>query len=164
MVLDRLAQSWGIAFRSVSRWSSELAESNSVFLCKPFTYMNLSGQAVGAICHYYKIPAERVLVVSDDTALPLGKLRLRLGGSAGGHNGLDSIIDHLRTNEFPRLRIGIGATAPQEGLTNHVLGRFSPAEVVELNPMLARAVDAIEYAQKNSAQAAMNLYNQSITT
>jgi PTH1 family peptidyl-tRNA hydrolase len=125
--------------------------------------MNLSGESTGALSHFYKIEPARVLVVLDDMALPLGRLRLRESGSAGGHNGLASIIEHLGTPAIPRLRVGIGAAQPGSA-TGHVLGRFASAERAALDESLARATEAIEFAQSQGFAAAMNRYNQNPTT
>jgi len=127
-------------------------------LCKPLSFMNLSGQPVAALSHFYKVEPEQILVVLDDVALPLGKLRLRKNGSAGGHNGLQSILDHLGTREVARLRVGIGA-ANERTLTGHVLGRFSLGERELLEASLEKAVQSINYAQMNGLQAAMNQFN-----
>lgn len=120
--------------------------------------MNLSGQPVAALSRFYKVEPEQILVVLDDVALPLGKLRLRQNGSAGGHNGLQSILDHLGTREVARLRVGIGA-ANERTMTGHVLGRFSPRERELLETSLNRAVETINYAQTNGLNAAMNQFN-----
>ena len=158
MVLDRLAARAGAAFRAEKKWQAIVAPTGNGWLCKPQTYMNLSGESVSALGHFYKIEPSQVLVVLDDLALPLGRLRLREKGSAGGHNGLQSVITHLGTNEVPRLRIGIGAAAGEA--TGHVLGRFSPDERPVLDEALNRAADAIEFAQSHDFPAAMNRYNQ----
>lgn len=129
-----------------------------VLLCKPTSYMNLSGEPVSALARYYKIEPSEILVVLDDVALPLGKLRLRSGGSAGGHNGLKSIIAHLGTTEIARVRIGIGGAAGSE-LSDHVLGRFSSEEMPVLNQSLDRAIEAIDFAQTRGMEAAMNQFN-----
>jgi PTH1 family peptidyl-tRNA hydrolase len=163
MVLDRLAAGAGASFRLEKKWQAEVAALGDVWLCKPQTYMNLSGASAGALGHFYKIEPARVLVVLDDMALPLGRLRLRESGSAGGHNGLTSIIEHFGTNAIPRLRVGIGAAEPGAA-TGHVLGRFAPAERPAVHDALSRAVEAIEFAQTQGLAAAMNRYNQNPTT
>jgi peptidyl-tRNA hydrolase, PTH1 family len=163
MVLDRLAASAKASFRLEKKWQAEVAALGDVWLCKPQTYMNLSGESTGALSHFYKIEPARVLVVLDDMALPLGRLRLRESGSAGGHNGLASIIEHLGTPAIPRLRVGIGAAQPGSA-TGHVLGRFASAERAALDESLARATEAIEFAQSQGFAAAMNRYNQNPTT
>ena len=109
MILDRLAARERAEFRTEKHWQAEVARTGDTLLCKPLTYMNLSGEAARAIGQFYKIEPAQTLVVLDDMALPLGKLRLRESGSAGGHNGLQSLIDCLGTQAIPRLRVGIGA-------------------------------------------------------
>jgi PTH1 family peptidyl-tRNA hydrolase len=158
MIVDRLAAKSQADWRSEKGWQSELVRAGGSWLCKPQTFMNLSGQAVSRIATFYKIPSESILVVLDDLALPLGKLRFRTSGSAGGHNGLQSIIDHLGTSEVSRLRVGIGAAEPQ-GAVDHVLGRFRPEEREVLTETLDRALAAVECAQANGLQAAMNSFN-----
>jgi PTH1 family peptidyl-tRNA hydrolase len=158
MILDRLAAKAGVEFKREKAWKADLARDGGVHLCKPMTYMNLSGEAVRATADFYKVAPEEVLVILDDMALPLGKLRLRPGGSAGGHNGLDSVIAHLGTKEVPRLRIGIGGAEPG-GAIGHVLGRFAPAEQEVFEESLGRAVEAIETAQRTGLEAAMNAFN-----
>jgi PTH1 family peptidyl-tRNA hydrolase len=120
--------------------------------------MNLSGEVLRSVSDFHRVSAAEVLVVLDDMALPLGRLRLRAGGSAGGHNGLKSIIQHLGTLEVPRLRIGIGSAAAGAAV-GHVLGRFSDEEAAPLESALGRAVDAIACVQERGLETAMNLYN-----
>lgn len=161
MVLDRIAASAGASFRADKKWQAQVAVTGDVWLCKPQTYMNLSGESVSALGHFYKIEPSQVLVVLDDMALPLGRLRLRESGSAGGHNGLQSVLEHLGTQAIPRLRVGIGAAAGEA--TGHVLGKFALAERPLLDEALTRATEAIAFAQKNGFAAAMNNYNQQTT-
>jgi len=158
MIADRLAAKERAEWRREKRWHADVAKVGHAWVLKPQTYMNLSGQAVAHLASFYKIPAEFVLVVLDDFALPLGKLRFRSSGSAGGHNGLQSVIDHLGTQAVPRLRVGIGAAQPQEAV-NHVLGRFQPEEREALAQTLDRAVAAVECAQANGISVAMNTFN-----
>jgi len=158
MIVDRLVAANGAAFRSEKKWDAEVAEIANLKLCKPMRYMNLSGGPVRAICDFYKIAPENVLVAYDDIALPLGKLRLRTRGSAGGHNGLQSVLDHLGTDAVPRLRIGIGA-AQNAGLVDHVLGRFSREEEAELENALQRAAEAIACVREHGYEVAMNQFN-----
>ena len=162
MVLDRLAARAGASFKAEKKWQAVVANVPTGWLCKPQTYMNLSGESVSALGHFYKIEPSQVLVVFDDMALPLGRLRLREKGSHGGHNGLRSVIAHLGTDVIPRLRIGIGGPAGEA--TGHVLGRFSPAEKPLLEDALTRAVEAVEFTQSHGFPAAMNRYNQNPST
>lgn len=162
MVLDRLAARAGAVFKAEKKWQALAVSTSLGWLCKPQTYMNLSGESVSALGHFYRIEPSQVLVVLDDMALPLGRLRLREKGSHGGHNGLRNIIDHLGTDVIPRLRVGIGAAAGEA--TGHVLGRFSPAERPLVDAAINRAADAVEHAQSHGFPAAMNLYNQNPST
>ena len=157
MLADRLAARERAPFRTEKSWQAEVARAGDLLLCKPLTYMNLSGQAVRPLAQFYKIDAAQMLIVLDDLALPLGKLRLRPDGSAGGHNGLKSIIEHCGTPAVPRLRIGIGA-APGEA-TGHVLGRFTLEENAALAQSLDRAVEAVDCLSTRGLEAAMNAFN-----
>ena len=131
-----------------------------VLLVKPQTYMNLSGEAVRPLADFYKIPPEHVLVVSDETALPPGRIRLRAGGSAGGHNGLKSIIQHLGTDAFPRLRLGVGAPPhPDYEMVDWVLGTFRGEDVKLMDTAAEKAADAIECCVRDGIDKAMSLYN-----
>lgn len=160
MILDLLAKKSGVPFRREAKWNAEIAScADGVLLCKPGSFMNLSGEPAAAVSRFYKIAPAETLAIFDDAALPLGRLRLRAGGSAGGHNGLQSLLNHLGAGEnVPRLRVGIGG-APGHAMASHVLGRFSKAEQPALAEVLARAVDAIEYAQARGLAAAMTQFN-----
>lgn len=127
---------------------------------KPTTYMNLSGEAVGEAARFYHIPPANVLVISDDVDLPLGKLRLRTGGSAGGHNGLKSIIQHLGTDQFPRIKIGVGGKPhPDYDMADWVLGRLQGEDRKVLDDAAERAAEAVECFLKDGPQKAMNQFN-----
>ena len=129
-------------------------------LMKPTTYMNLSGDAIAAAANFYKIPPEQVLVIYDDISLPPGKLRLRRKGSAGGHNGIKSIIAQLGTEEFPRIRVGVGAKPnPQYDLADWVLSKFSEEDMKALQPALEHAADAAKKIVSGDMNGAMNLYS-----
>lgn len=131
-----------------------------VLVMKPVTYMNLSGEAVRPAADFYKIPPERILVVSDDTALPAGRLRIRKGGSAGGHNGLKSIIQHLGTDQFPRLRVGVGEKPhPDYDMADWVLGRFTGEDRARMDQAVERAADAIECILKEGLDRGMSRFN-----
>lgn len=169
-LLDRLAAARGLTWRPEKKWQAEIARTadGRLVLAKPQTYMNLSGEAVRAIAAFHKFPPDAVLIAHDDVDLPLGRLRLRASGSAGGHNGLKSIIQHLGTDAFPRLKIGVGrageGAAPRRDMIDHVLGRFDPAEHETLEKTLATASDAVECALSSGLAAAMNRYNQNPET
>ena len=127
---------------------------------KPQTYMNLSGEAVREAAQFYKIPADRVLVIYDDISLPVGKLRVRPNGSAGGHNGIKNIIAHLGTQEFPRVKIGVGAPAGGgDEMVDFVLGAPSQAERKILAESFERAIGAAECIIQKGCQQAMNGFN-----
>ena len=130
-----------------------------VLLVKPQTYMNLSGEAVRPLADFYRIEPGHILVVSDEVALSPGRLRLRPGGSAGGHNGLKSIILHLGTEEFPRLRVGVGAPPhPDYDMADWVLGSFSGADGKLMAEAYEKAADAVECCLRDGIDQAMNRY------
>ncbi len=158
MVLDRLTADAQLPWDYSEKWGAAWAKTN-VILVKPATFMNRSGQPLAAIANFYKIAAEEILVVLDDLALPLGRLRLRAQGSSGGHNGLESIFEHFGTEAIPRLRIGIG-TAPSQGAIDYVLSRFFEEEQPMLNATIKRAAEAVKCAIDKGLFAAMNLFNQ----
>lgn len=133
----------------------------TVMLMKPQTYMNLSGEAVGQAARFYKIPADHVLVVSDDISLPIGGIRIRTKGSAGGHNGLKNIISVLGTEEFPRIRLGVGAPPhPDYEMMDWVLSAFKDQDAVDMADSVSRAADAVECFITKGPEKAMNLYSQ----
>ena len=167
--VDALARSWQIALSENRKFQGVFGEgrgpkADKIRLLKPLTYMNRSGQAIRAVTDWYKLPPESVLVIYDDMDLPLGKMRLRLSGSAGGHNGMKSAIAHLSTQNFPRLRIGIGrpqgtTSSDEPGAVSHVLGRFSSAETQLMSEVLQLVVECIELSLKQGVEKAMNRYN-----
>ena len=131
-----------------------------VLVMKPITYMNLSGEAVRQAADFYKIPPDHVLVVSDDTALALGRLRIRVKGSAGGHNGLKNIIQHLGTDQFPRLRVGVGEKPhPDYDMADWVLGRFVGEDKKTIDEAVKRAADAIECILAEGIDRGMGKFN-----
>jgi len=158
-VVDELARRWGVRLR---KWkaSADLAvvTNRELVLVEPKTFMNESGVAVSAVMAFYKIQPADVLIVVDEVQLPLGKLRLRWSGSAGGHNGLKSVIAHVGT-EFPRLRIGVERGHPESVLRNHVLSKFPPSERDVVERAVARAADAVETFVSEGLQVAMNRFN-----
>ena len=131
-----------------------------VLLMKPVTYMNLSGEAVGEAARFFKVPADHVLVISDDVALPVGKLRLRRSGSAGGHNGLKNIIQHLGTDQFPRVKVGVGGKPhPDYDMADWVLGKFQGEDRKAMDAAVKRAADAVECLLREGMDRAMSRYN-----
>ena len=131
-----------------------------VLVMKPVTYINLSGQAVGEAAHFYKISPDHVLVISDDVDLPLGKLRIRKGGSAGGHNGLKSIIQHLGTDQFPRLKVGVGGKPhPDYDMADWVLGKLQGEDKKIMDDAAVRAAQAVECLLSQGIDRAMNQFN-----
>lgn len=167
MALDRLADRLGVglgdeAARSVVGEGEVLVEGDApipVALAKPLTFMNRSGQAVAALLDRYDVEPDRLLVVYDDLALPLGSLRLRQRGSAGGHNGVRSVIDYLGSTEFPRLRIGVGDSFPPGGQVDFVLSPFDDAEREAVEAALNAAADAALTVVRDGLVAAMNRHN-----
>jgi PTH1 family peptidyl-tRNA hydrolase len=162
--VDALARTWQISWNENRRFQALFGEGrgpnpDKIRLLKPLTYMNRSGQAIRAAMDWYKLPPESVLVIYDDMDLPLGRLRLRLSGSAGGHNGMKSAIAHLGTQNFPRLRIGIGKSGTDKDTISHVLGKFSPQEAQLVSEVLQLVVDAVELSLKQGVAKAMSLYN-----
>jgi len=163
MVVDRLAERYGIAWRS-ERGPSLLGwgqlEGCPAGLMKPLTFMNRSGLALGEVVRYYRIPLERLLVVYDDLHLPLGRIRLRPGGSAGGHNGVEDIIRTLGTTNFPRLRIGIGQAYAKGRQADYVLSPFAQEEGPLVEVALSRACQAAITFACEGLHTAMNRYNR----
>jgi len=157
-ILDLIAERERLKWKSEGKWESEVAKYGEVLLVKPQTFMNESGRAVGALTRFYRWKPEEVLVVYDDIALPLGNLRFRMSGGHGGHNGIRSMLAHLREEGFPRLKMGIGGGSGEE-LVGHVLGVFSKDERELLENTLARAADAVQLAASSGPEKAANEFN-----
>jgi len=160
MVVDQLAVQFGSAWEKSGKWDALCAKCGAVLLVKPLSFMNHSGYPLLAVAQFYKIEAQQILVVLDDFALPLGRLRFREQGGSGNHNGLDSVIAQFGTEEIARLRVGIGA-APREGPVDHVLGRFFDEEKPIVRATIDRAVQALKCAIDNGLVSAMNTFNKS---
>jgi PTH1 family peptidyl-tRNA hydrolase len=160
-VIDEIARRAAVGFESapaeavIAKWRRP---DGGALLAKPLTFMNLSGQAVGEIARYFKVDVPDVLIVVDEVQLPLGRLRARARGSAGGHNGLKSVIAHLG-DDFSRLRIGVGRGEQQRDLADHVLSRFEKEETAEVERMTTRAADAAEMFITSGIEAVMNAFN-----
>lgn len=168
--VDALSKRWMTSLSENKKFKGEFGEvmvprlsQYKLRLLKPQTFMNLSGQSIRAVIDWYKIPPEAVLLIYDDMDLPTGRLRLRLSGSAGGHNGVKSTISHLGTQDFPRLRIGIGAPrlpgGGRDSTVSHVLGKFSVAEQKVMDEVLQLTLEAIELGLRQGMEKAMSLYN-----
>ena len=167
LVLERLAERWGARWTYEKKFNARVARADrddrTVLLCQPQTYMNSSGEAVAALVKFYRAPASRLVVVMDDADLPLGGIRLRPGGSSGGHHGLESIERHLGTREYARLRVGIGRQSGQRQITGYVLGRFSSTEAALMDRVLAVASDQVECWLKAGIQKAMSQFNGAVS-
>ena len=164
MVVEEIARRYGIDWAS---GPSQLAEmlvakrfgNDPLMLAKPLTYMNNSGDSVAGLARYFDIACEDLLVVIDEAALPFGKLRARARGSAGGHNGLKSVIARLGTTDFPRLRLGVGRGDGRRDLADHVLAKFEKGEQADLETFITRASDAAEMFAAEGIAKVMNVFN-----
>ncbi|HEY1081173.1 MAG TPA: aminoacyl-tRNA hydrolase [Prosthecobacter sp.] len=163
MVVDELARLSGVSFAEEKRWHGWVARMPGALLLKPSTFMNDSGRCVQAVAQFYKTAVQEMLVIYDDVDLPLGRIRMRLAGSAGGHNGLKSMIRSLGSDAFPRLKLGIASPSGRpagERLVGHVLGKFREEERTELSIMIQKAGDAVRTACQSGLESAMNLFNR----
>ena len=143
-------------------YGSGYIEGEKVILAKPQTFMNLSGESVRELSDYYKIPAENIIVIYDDISLDVGQLRIRKKGSAGGHNGIKSIISHLGTNVFPRIKVGVGEKPSGYDLADYVLGHFSKDDRAKMQEGYTRAMHAAEMLVAGDVEQAMNEYNKKV--
>lgn len=163
MVLDRLVDDLSAGSPQEKHysylWGPILVGGEKLFLMKPLTYMNSSGEALRDFVRYHPVDPEDILIVYDEVALDVGRVRLRSKGSAGGHNGMKSIISCLETSEIPRLRIGVGQRPPSIALVDYVLGRFSSEDVKTLESTMEKAVDICKIWYSDSIQKAMNQVN-----
>ena len=163
LVVDELADRANIPVQRVkykALTNTTKLGGKSVLLMKPVTYMNLSGEAVGQAARFYKVPPERVLVISDDVSLPQGKLRIRRSGSAGGHNGLKNIIAHLGTDQFPRVKVGVGnKPRPDSDMAAWVLGKFTGPDREAMETDVKKAADAVTCLIEQGADKAMAQFN-----
>ena len=159
MVVEHLALQFGSTWEKSIKWDALTSKHGDTVFAKPTSFMNRSGYPLVAIAQFYKIAAPEILVVLDDLALPLGRIRIRPGGGTGGHNGLESIITQFGTEEIPRLRIGIGA-APRDGGVDYVLGRFFEEERPLVKSAIERGVEAVKCTVDNGVVSAMNTFNK----
>lgn len=162
-VVDELAVRYGCEFRRSLRFRSRIGKVSpseaALLLVKPETYMNRSGLAVGAVLRYWKAVPGDLLVVLDDADLEMGRIRVRMSGGSGGHRGLASIVEHVGSTDFTRVRIGIGRAGDGRDLVDHVLSSFSDEERERMQPVLCRAADAVQCVMTSGVKAAMNEYN-----
>ena len=163
MVADALVERWRVSDQWREKFEALLIKTTvrdeSVIVAKPLTFMNLSGQAVSGLAGFYKIEPADVFIVTDDVALPVGRLRARREGGAGGHNGLKSIIQSLATPAFPRMRVGVGRGDNRRDLADHVLGRFDADERDTVSAAVLRAADATEMFLSEGIGRVMNAFN-----
>jgi len=166
LVAERLAERWRAAWSYEKKFNARLArterDSRRVVLCEPQTYMNASGEAVGSAVSFYRVALGRLVVLVDDADLPLGHIRLRPGGSGGGHHGLESIEQHLGSRGFSRLRLGIGRQDRSREITGHVLGRFNSTEAALMDKVITVAADQVETWLDAGIQKAMSQFNGAV--
>lgn len=163
MLVELLARRWRAEWNKEKQFQAQVAKAERngrrVLLCEPQTYMNASGETVGALVQFYQLPFVNLMVAVDDADLPLGEIRLRPGGGPGGHHGLESIEAHLGAQNYARLRIGIGRKDGAREITGHVLGRMNAAELAMMEKVLARAADQMECWLALGLQKAMSQFN-----
>ena len=163
-VADELARRGGFSIQRLKHKAltqSAVIGGQGVLVMKPVAYMNLCGEAVADAARFYKVAPDHVLVISDDVDLPVGKLRLRKSGSAGGHNGLKNIIQHLGTDQFPRLKVGVGGKPhPDYDMASWVLGKLQGQDKAVMDQAVERAADAVECLLEQGLERAMNRFNQ----
>jgi len=163
MLVELLASKWRADWNNERKFQSRIAKAERdgrrMMLCEPQTFMNLSGEAVGALMDFYRLPLKNFVVAVDDADLPLGEIRLRPGGSSGGHHGLESIEAHLATRDYVRLRIGIGRKDATRQIAGHVLGRLNAAELAVMEKVLVRAAEQVECWLAHGLAKAMSQFN-----
>jgi PTH1 family peptidyl-tRNA hydrolase len=163
LLVEKLAAKWKCDWANERKFKARIAKAErdgkKVLLCEPQTFMNLSGETVGALKDFYQLALKQILVAVDDADLPLGEIRLRKSGSSGGHHGLESVEQHLAAREFARLRIGIGRKDGAREITNYVLGKFDSSESELLKKVLERASNQIETWLEAGIEKAMNQFN-----
>lgn len=163
-VIDALMEKLGVQGLSETKFNGAYAKTNyegeQLILLKPMTYMNESGQSVGPMSNFYKIPADHIIICSDDINLDVGRLRIRPSGSAGGHNGLKSIIACVGSDQFPRVRVGVGMKPSYMDLADHVLSKFNADDQKLMETAYKEAADAVLDIVKNGVEHAENIYNR----
>src|SRR5476651_1838334 len=166
LLVEKLAAKWKCDWANERKFKARIAKTERdgkrILLCEPQTFMNLSGETVGALKDFYQLPLKQILVAVDDADLPFVEIRLRKSGSSGGHHGLESIEQHLSSREFARLRIGIGRKDSSREITNYVLGKFDSSESELLEKVLERAADQVETWLDAGIEKAMSQFNGSV--
>ncbi len=166
LLADRLLDRWGASWTFEKKFNARVARAERngrrIVLCEPETFMNSSGEAVAAVLSFYRIPVTGLIVAVDDADLPLGQIRLRPGGSSGGHHGLESIEQHIGTREYARQRIGIGRQDGAREISGYVLGRFSSTETALVDKVLTVAADQVQTWLAAGIQMAMNQFNGTV--
>lgn len=161
LLVEKLAAKWKCDWANEKKFRARIAKAERngkrILLCEPQTFMNLSGETVGALKSFYQLPLAQLIVVADDADLPVGTIRLRANGSSGGHHGLESIEQHVASREFARLKIGIGRKDGLREITNHVLGKFDSAENKLMEKVLERAANQVETWLEAGIEKAMQL-------
>ncbi len=163
MAIDKIAQKYGISVDTKKHKAlvgKGVIAGQKVILAKPQTFMNLSGDSIQQIAAYYKVEPEDVLIIFDDISLDVGRIRIRKKGSAGGHNGMKSIIACLNSSDFPRIKIGVGDKKPGQDLAAYVLGNIPKADRELMDEAILKAEDAVELIVAGEIEQAMNLYNK----
>lgn len=160
-VIDKLSDEFSLSFteKYFGEYAETVYEGRKIYFLKPLTFMNLSGKSVGALSSFYKISPDEVLVIHDEMNIPYNTLKIRRGGTAGGHNGLKSIIESLGSIEYPRLKMGIGKDSSKDTVS-YVLGKFKPEEKQVYEEFISRGADAVKYILKEGLDKAMNIYNR----
>ena len=165
-VIDYISKEYGIKVNKIKHKAllgEGILQGERVLLAKPQTFMNLSGESIREICEYYKLLPEQIIIIYDDIALPAGSVRIRAKGSAGGHNGMKSIIYQLQTDEFMRLRIGVGAPQHEDyDLKDYVLGRFGKEEADDIISAVKLCPDALTVMMRDGAAAAASRFNRTV--
>jgi PTH1 family peptidyl-tRNA hydrolase len=163
LLVEKLAAKWKCGWTTEKKFRARIAKAErngkKVLLCEPQTFMNLSGETVGALKDFYQLPLAQILIAVDDADLPLGEIRLRKSGGSGGHHGIESIEQHLASREFARLKIGIGRKDDLREITSHVLGKFDSAENGLLEKVLERASNQVEAWLEAGIEKAMSQFN-----
>ena len=163
LLVEKLAAQWRSGWTKERKFQARMSRAErggrTVLLAEPQTFMTLSGESVAALMQFYRLSLERLLLVVDDADLPLGEIRLRPGGGAGGHHGLESVTQHVSSREYARLRIGIGRSGESRQITSYVLGKFSPGESALLDKVLERAAGQVECWLDAGIQKAMSQFN-----